>query len=122
MDRLYIVATDQAPDILFDIESDIYSIKGRSISPDDSHFHRIEKWIDDNIDNLPSKITIEISLEFFNITSSKKMLHIFHKLDEIKSTKIEIDWLCVDEDMFEIGEDYAFMVNNIKFNISMVQN
>jgi hypothetical protein len=122
MDRLYIVATDQTPDILFDIESGIYSIKGRSISPDDSHFHRIEKWIDDNIDNLPSKITIEISLEFFNITSSKKMLHIFHKLDEIKSTKIEIDWLCVDEDMFEIGEDYAFMVNNIKFNISMVQN
>ncbi len=56
-----------------------------------------------------------IDLEYFNITSSKRILFLLYKLNELvdsgKKAKVEWYYRQSDEDMYEVGQDYAFMVH-----------
>ena len=56
-----------------------------------------------------------LKLHYFNVSSSKRILFIFYKLNElVKLNKsVVVNWYYVeDEDeMFEVGQDFAFMVN-----------
>ena len=53
-------------------------------------------------------------LDFFNISSSKRLLFMLYKLNEIleKGGQSKVQWYYSehDDDMFEVGQDYAFMV------------
>lgn len=115
MDRLLIDETAQTPYINFDPVSGVMEIKGRSIpdSPDD-FWMPVLSWFESYIFNPSEKTVFKINLEYFNISSSKRILFLLYKLNELAEAGHEV---CVewsyresDEDMYEVGHDYAYMV------------
>jgi hypothetical protein len=115
MEALRIQETHKTPEVLFDPKNEVFEIKGKSI-PDDAElfFADILNWMEDYVSNPNENTIIKIDLEYFNISSSKRILFLFYKLNELKEKgkNIKIIWHYNedDEDMFEVGQDYAFMV------------
>lgn len=116
MKSLYIESTAKTPGIIFDPERNIFDIKGKSI-PDDAElfYHEVLAWFDDYLVQPNNETVVTIDLEYFNISSSKRLLFVLYKLNELVEAKkiVRVRW-CYneeDEDMFEVGQDYAFMVN-----------
>lgn len=115
MEPLRIQATVKTPEILFDPTNEVFEIKGKSIPDDAEEFYNdILYWFDDYVANPNDKTVLKIDLEYFNISSSKRLLFLLYKLNELKSKEkdVRVVWLYNenDEDMFEVGQDYAFMV------------
>lgn len=115
MQSLSIEATAQTPSVFFDVLTGNMEIKGRSIPDDPDEFWMpILYWFESYLLE-PNKNTIfEINLEYFNISSSKRILFLLYKLNELSERGFEV---CVhwhyrkeDEDMYEVGQDYAYMV------------
>lgn len=107
-------ATLQTPLISFKADG-IMEIKGRAIPDNPEPF-----WGDalawfDKYSEKPCPLTVfKIDLEYFNISSSKRILFLLYKLNEIveKGHEAKVEWYYrkSDEDMYEVGQDYAFMV------------
>ncbi|HIP37467.1 MAG TPA: DUF1987 domain-containing protein [Crocinitomix sp.] len=115
MEPLRIQATVKTPEILFDPVNEVFEIKGKSVPDDAEEFFRdVLEWVEDYISNPNESTVFKIDLEYFNISSSKRILFLFYKLNELKEKgkKIKVQWFYNedDEDMFEVGQDYAFMV------------
>ncbi len=115
MDKLFLEATVQTPLIDFDPESGLMQIKGRAI-PDnpDNFWLPILNWFESYL-MLPAEETIfEIDLDYFNISSSKRILVLLYKLNDIADNgrRVNVKWCYnkADEDMFEVGQDLAYMV------------
>lgn len=115
MEDLFINATPQTPFIHFDGKNGLMEIKGRSI-PDqpDEFWLPILNWFESYLMNPVASTTIKIDLEYFNISSSKRILFLLYKLNELvdKGNDAHVEWLYrqTDEDMYEVGQDYAYMV------------
>ncbi len=115
MEPLRIQETVKTPEVLFDPINDVFEIKGKSV-PDDAEefYHDILQWVEDYVSNPKDNTVFKIDLEYFNISSSKRILFLFYKLNELKEKgkNVKIVWYYNedDEDMFEVGQDYAFMV------------
>ncbi len=115
MEPLRIQATVKTPEVLFDPTNEVFEIKGKSVPEDAEEFyHEVLQWVEDYVSNPSEKTVFKIDLEYFNISSSKRILFLFYKLNELKEKgkHIKIVWYYNedDEDMFEVGQDYAFMV------------
>jgi hypothetical protein len=115
MEPLRIQATVKTPEVLFDPSNQVFEIKGKSV-PDDAEvfFKPILNWVEDYVSNPNKKTVFKIDLEYFNISSSKRILFLFYKLNELKEKGYDVSvvWYYneTDEDMYEVGQDYAFMV------------
>lgn len=115
MNALRIPMTAKTPEIIFDRSGSYFEIRGRSI-PDNAEAFYLQalEWFDDYVVDPLEETVLKINLEYFNISSSKQLLSLLYKLNDIasKKTKVRVKWYYneVDEDMFEVGQDYAFMV------------
>lgn len=115
MEPLRIQATIKTPEVLFDPTNRVFEIKGKSIPDNAEEFYTdILDWFDDYVANPLNETVLKIDLEYFNISSSKRLLFLLYKLNEIASGEntVKVEWYYneADEDMFEVGQDYAFMV------------
>ena len=115
MNKLFIQPTALTPLIDFNGDSGEMIIKGRSIpdSPDDFWFP-VLSWFEAYL-LAPNKDTnFSIDLEYFNVTSSKRILALLYKLNELsdEGKGVNVNWFYRegDEDMYEVGQDYAYMV------------
>lgn len=115
MDILLIQPTAQTPLIEFNSITGEMTIKGRSIpdAPDEFWF-QVLNWFETYLLNPQHTTVFKIDLEYFNVTSSKRILALLYKLNELSDSGKEV---CVhwnyregDEDMYEVGQDYAYMV------------
>lgn len=116
MDTLLIQATAQTPLVNLNPTTGIMEIRGRSIPDDPEAFWgAVLTWFDDYMANPIEETLVRIDLEYFNITSSKRILFLLYKLNELvdsgKKAKVEWYYRQSDEDMYEVGQDYAFMVH-----------
>lgn len=111
-----LVSTPKTPYINLNSNTGVLTIAGRSIPQDSEEFWKpILNWLED-YSNAPNECTkVKFTLEYFNISSSKRILFFLYKLNEMYNSdhKVEVEWLFHenDEDMKEVGEDYALMVN-----------
>lgn len=125
METLIINYSPQTPSIHFDKETGVMQIKGRSI-PDqpDEFWGPILNWFDSYLLEPAEDTTVIIDLEYFNITSSKRILFLLYKLNELADNGfgVKVEWLYrdSDEDMYEVGQDYAYMVK-VPFEFKMYQ-
>jgi hypothetical protein len=116
MRELVIQATVHTPFINFNPTNGVMEIKGRSIPDDPEEFWGpVLSWFEEYILH-PCEFTLmKIDLEYFNITSSKRILFLLYKLNELvnlnKKAQVEWHYRSSDEDMYEVGQDYAFMVH-----------
>ena len=124
MQTLFIKATETTPQVSFNGQTGEFFIGGKSITEEaDSFFQPVIDWIANNRFYTP--ITLTIDLEFFNISSSKRILYMLYKFNDMAEqleTPVSVKWLYQkgDEDMMEVGQDYAYMVN-IPFELSEIE-
>lgn len=115
MDKLLIEETAQTPLICFDAQTGEMILKGRSIPEDaDEFWIPILSWFESFMLHPSDSVTIRMDLEYFNISSSKRILFLLYKLNELvdlgKEAKVEWRYRKSDIDMYEVGQDYAYMV------------
>lgn len=121
MRKIWIEATENTPKIVLDKDHGVFEIKGKStIELAQEFYSDILNWMDEYVENPNAETTFNFYLHSFNITSSKRILFILYKLDSLveQGYDVKVNWLHDehDEDMLEVGHDYAFMVK-VPFNI-----
>ncbi len=115
MKVINIPATEDTPKVVLDHENKIFEISGRSLPEDVVVFYQpVMEWLD-NFENTPiPNMELAIKLEYFNTASSKLILDILLKLEEIyqDGTPLKVIWyfLSSDTDMKEAGEEYSEIV------------
>ena len=121
MEKKVIEGTDDTPEVVLDKENNIFKFSGKSLPEDVKEFYApIIEWLDDYSNN-PNKITkIVFKMDYFNSASSKRIVDILTKFEEIrlKGSPVSVDWYYQDddEDMQDAGEAFASIVD-VPFNM-----
>lgn len=115
MEVIKIKGTDDTPNVILDPENEVFEISGRSLPEDVSSFYEpILNWLDEYSENASGKTVFSFKLVYFNTASSKLILDILMKLEEMyeNGNEILVKWYYPedDEDMQEAGEEYAEIV------------
>ncbi len=115
MEVLVIQPTYQTPFIHFNHLDGLMEIKGRSI-PDnsDAFWLPILNWFETYLVHPTQNTVFKIDLDYLNIQSSKRILFLLYKLNELieHGHEVHVEWIYRknDEEMYEVGQDYAYMV------------
>ncbi len=115
MEVINIQGTDDTPNVTLDKDNNNFIISGRSLPEDVNMFYEpIMKWIDAYSESPNEKTAFNFKLEYFNTASSKIILDILLKFEEIVENghDVVIKWHYheEEEDMLEAGEEYADIV------------
>ncbi|MFO8001447.1 MAG: DUF1987 domain-containing protein [Marinilabilia sp.] len=115
MDVINIQGTDDTPQVSLDKDNGKFEISGRSLPEDVNMFYEpILEWIDQYAQDPNEKTEFNFKLEYFNTASSKVILDILLKFEEIaesgKDVLIKWHYHEDEEDMLEAGEEYADIV------------
>ena len=103
--------TEDTPKVVLDKDSQIFEISGRSLPEDAAEFYQpILSWFDDYKNDTNPKMDFHFKLEYFNTASSKLILDILSKLEEIDGTSVTWYFHEDDEDMEEAGEEFSDLV------------
>jgi hypothetical protein len=115
MEKIIIKGTDDTPAVILDADSNKFELSGRSLPEDVSAFYApILSWIDNYASSPNVKTIFDFKLSYFNTASSKIILDIMLKLEEMHQDgkEVLINWYYPsdDEDMLEAGEEYSEIV------------
>ncbi len=115
MSVIKIQGTDDTPTVTLDKENNIFEISGRSLPEDVVVFYKpILEWLDEYKNDPLEKTVFNFKLEYFNTASSKLLLDVLLKLEDISSdgNDVLVRWHYPDddEDMEEAGEEYSDIV------------
>lgn len=119
--RLYIEPTDLSPEIDFDLETNKFIIRGRSM-PENSEkfFNPIFDWMRENLSYQFLDVTVDVALEYYNTGSFIRLMALFNLLDELNKTdnKFRVRWIVEagDEDNMADGESFREVIK-IPFEI-----
>jgi len=112
MDVINKEGTEDTPKIILDRNNGIFEISGRSLPEDAAEFYSpILEWLDEYTGSPNSETVFIFKLEYFNTASSKLLLDILSKLENIAdSTTILWYYHEDDEDMEEAGTEFSELV------------
>ncbi len=115
MEVINIKGTEDTPSVVLDKVNGVFELSGRSLPEDVNQFYEpILSWIDKYSAEPNDETVFNFKLEYFNTASSKVILDILLKFEEIfeKGKSIRIKWHYheEEEDMLEAGEEYADIV------------
>ncbi len=116
METIKIQGTEDTPKIILDADNKILEISGRSLPEDVTAFYEpVLNWLNEYSENPNDKTVFNFKLTYFNTASSKLLLDILMKLEEMheNGNNVLIRWHYPedDEDMEEAGEEYADIVD-----------
>lgn len=117
METIDIKGTDDTPAIHFNYDSGQFIILGRSLPEDVTSFYQpVMDWINLFASSPKDGATFQFKLEYFNTASSKIILDLLMRLEEIaeaSGAKLAVSWYYQDgdPDMKEAGEEYAELVS-----------
>lgn len=112
MEILNLEGTEDTPKILLDKSNGIFEISGRSLPEDSAEFYQpIIQWLDDYASDPNPSTDFVFKLEYFNTASSKLILDVLSKLEEIPGIKVNWYFHEDDEDMEEAGEEFSELVD-----------
>ena len=113
-------ATEKTPTVNFIESEGLLEIKGRSIPENSIKFYdELIRWVEEYAKMHQGETRVNIQLEYFNTSSSKCLLDLFKKMENIQGD-VTINWYYEedDEDMLEAGEDYDAI---IKIQFKMIE-
>ena len=115
MEPLILKGTEDTPSITLDNINNQYEISGRSLPEDVVLFYQpVLDWLNLYSEKPAEEMVWKFKLEYFNTASSKIILDILMKLEEIneKGTNVIVQWHYdqKDNDMMEAGEEYKDLV------------
>ncbi|MBR4440391.1 MAG: DUF1987 domain-containing protein [Bacteroidales bacterium] len=110
-----IQGSDDTPKVILDADNNTFEISGRSLPEDVVAFYDpILDWLDEYAQNPLDKTVFNFKLEYFNTASSKLLLDVLLKLEDMYDAghDVLVKWHYPDddEDMEEAGEEYADIV------------
>lgn len=114
--ELKISGTEDTPEINFNSTANEFLISGRSLPEDVTSFYKpVFEWLESFLSTTSQKAVFKFKLEYFNTASSKIILDILMKLEEVKEERgsdITVEWFYdeSDDDMLEAGEEYKDLV------------
>jgi len=116
METIKIQGTDDVPSVILDADNGIFQISGRSMPEDVTAFYDpLLEWLEELSEEYSKKVVFEFKLEYFNTASSKLLLDVLMKLEEMHEDgkEVLVKWYFPDddEDMEEAGEEYADIVD-----------
>ena len=116
MEALKVEGSGYTPKITLDPAGNFFEISGRSLPEDVSAFYGpIIDWINNYAQSPNEKTVFEFRLTYYNTASSKLLLNIMSKLEDIVADDhdVLIKWYYPDddEDLEEAGEEYADIVD-----------
>ena len=123
MEHIKIEATDRSPEIDFNFEANVFTIRGESYPEDVTAFYG------EIIDNLESHLegleggTVEFNFEliYFNSSTAKVLMGLFDTLEETAEGAVDVvvNWYYDEEDdtMEELGEEFAEDLEHATFNM-----
>ncbi|OFY91623.1 MAG: nuclear pore complex subunit [Bacteroidetes bacterium RIFCSPLOWO2_12_FULL_31_6] len=122
MEKLEITPTEETPRVVLDKDSGLFEFSGKSLPEDVNSFYGpVIKWLDLYKASPNASADVTFKMSYFNTASSKMILEIFMKLEEIHQAggNVTINWHYEedDEDMHEAGEEYSGMVE-VPFKLS----
>jgi hypothetical protein len=116
MERLFIEKEIDSPEVLFDKIENTFFIKGRSLPENAVKFYSpLFDWLQIYSKNPNKKTIMEFRFEYFNTTSSKRVLDMLSIFEEMKEAghEVEIHWYYehYDKDMKDAGREYSDMLD-----------
>ena len=112
MQVLNLEGTEDTPKIILDKNNGIFEISGRSLPEDSAEFFQpVLDWLDEYSGSSNPETVFMFKLEYFNTASSKLILDILSKLEEIDGAAIVWYFHEDDEDMEEAGEEFSELVD-----------
>lgn len=122
MEVIKINATEDTPKVILDPGDNHFEISGRSLPEDVVVFYQpVMQWLEQLHQNPVQDMNLLIKLEYFNTASSKLILDILLKMEEIfqNGTPVKVTWCypASDTDMKEAGEEYSEIVG-VPFSLS----
>lgn len=124
MERLFIEATEETPEVSFDAEQNKFSISGRSLPEDSVAFYQpIFAWIEQFTSEASQDVDFEFFMEYFNTSSAKqiaKILVLLEKLNENVFVQVIWKYHTGDTDMMESGMRFSKLLD-IEFELREVE-
>ncbi len=122
MEPLNISATEDTPEIIFDIENKIFTISKISLPEDATEFYEpVLNWLKEYTKNPLPKTVFDFNLEYLNTASSKQIFEIIYLINQLHKEKgkdVTIRWHYdkLDEDMEALGMRFQSLVSvNFEF-------
>lgn len=118
MQDLTYEATHSTPGINFNASEGVLEMYGRSIPENAINLYRpVIDWLDKYMVEPKKETILNFKIEFFNTSSSKFILQILKKLEELnrQDFNVIVNWFYNDEDILDLAEDYQELVG-MKFN------
>lgn len=115
MDGLNIAGTSETPTVVFNGNTGVFELSGKSLPEDVKEFYNpILKWLSEYKEIPQPKTVLKMKMDYFNTASSKMILEVFETLDDLFSNghDVVVEWSYNedDEDMLDAGTDYADML------------
>jgi hypothetical protein len=115
MEPLIISKTDDTPAITLDKAAGKFEFSGKSLPEDVSTFYApVFAWISAYGEDANAESTFVFKMTYFNTASSKIILDVLMRLEELHEAgkNITVEWHYEedDEDMQEAGEEYSEIV------------
>ncbi|MBI4648109.1 MAG: DUF1987 domain-containing protein [Bacteroidia bacterium] len=110
MEKLYIKATQETPEINFDLNNASQLISGFSIPENPVGFYQpLQRWIENYCKDPLPKIIIDINLLYFNTASAKQLVKIFLILEKLTPRhEVLINWFYKTDELSVLSAGKRF--------------
>ncbi len=123
MDNIHIEATDRSPEIDFNFQTNVFSMKGESFPENvPAFFGPHISALENHLENMDSgSVEFNFELIYFNSTTAKIIMQFFEILETTAGNDIDvvINWYydADDDNMEELGEDFCEDLEAAKYNL-----
>lgn len=123
MENLIIEATKYTPYIQFNSEKNLLEISGETYPENTAEFYApVFKWLDQYLSQLSDEaVTVNLEINYFNSSSSKVLMDMFDKFEEVIKTgkQIDLNWIYdkENESALEYGEEFQEDLEVLKINL-----
>ncbi|MDX1629068.1 MAG: DUF1987 domain-containing protein [Fulvivirga sp.] len=115
MENYTLTPTPKTPRLYFNADTGVFEMSGRSIPENSIEFYKpLMRWLEKYTEDPADKTKLNVTLEYFNTSSSKCLIEILRKLESIKDkSDVKVLWHYEeeDEDMLESGEDFKKLLS-----------
>jgi len=123
MENLVLEATQSSPQIVFDAETGVLEIKGKSYPENPAEFYApVLRWLKDYLDLADTdEVVVNMEVIYLNSSSSKAFLNLLQALDDaaVKGKRVTVNWRYHKENEIglECGEEFGQDLESLTFNL-----
>jgi hypothetical protein len=125
--RLEKEKTTSTPYVLVDESRGYMKLEGRCFHDNTVIFFReINEWLDTYLKTDFGTITFDNAISYFNSSTTKLIFSMLTKMDKysIGANKVVVNWIAFEDNevMIECGEDFKLELENLEFNIVLIES